>query len=92
MAKWAVDKLKHRKEKEQKDANKTLNKQLELLDLYCPVQRNPIAELFFDKTKNQARCPTCSGVFDPQKLAKISHRDEYRISGVCGQCQDQLFK
>lgn len=92
MAKWAVDKLKRRKEKEEQDANETLNKQLEFLDLCCPVQRNPIAELFFDKKKNQAKCPTCSGVFDPQKLSKISHRKEYQISGVCGQCQDQLFK
>lgn len=41
---------------------------------------------------NETFCPTCSKMFDPQIEFKdeLSKR-EFQISGMCQECQDEVF-
>ncbi|MEA4956931.1 hypothetical protein SDC9_07477 [bioreactor metagenome] len=42
--------------------------------------------------KEEVKCPTCNSIFNPQKdLRNQLSIDEYRISGMCQNCQDNVF-
>lgn len=88
MAKWACDKPKLRAEEERKSKEK----EKEFVKTFYPICRNPIAEMFFNKETQKANCPACGSKFNPEDLDTIQHRKEYKISGMCGECQNKMFR
>lgn len=48
----------------------------------------------FDKeveAVQQGKCPFCGKVVDPQEFRAEINEREFKISGLCQSCQDQVF-
>ena len=43
------------------------------------------------KRVQEGKCPFCSKVIDPKEFRDELSRKEYRISGLCQKCQDEIF-
>lgn len=41
---------------------------------------------------SQGKCPLCSKDIDPESFRDDVSRREFKISGICQSCQDEIFK
>ena len=61
-----------------------MNNEIEtILDHVFPVER---------KRKAQGDCPFCGTHVDPDGFRDKRSRQEFNISGLCQECQDEVFQ
>lgn len=68
------------------------------MELKKPNPNKPCFKLFPDTLKdiNAGRCPDCKMLIPKEAGGRLQFRDqlsrdEYSISGLCQQCQDEMF-